>query len=54
MKWNQSANSLKLSSELGNVGKVLTKEKELPIYRIFQESLNKTLKHAEASAIKDS
>jgi len=41
-----------VSSELEDLGKVLTKEKELHIYRIFQQSLNNVLKHAEASAMK--
>jgi signal transduction histidine kinase len=41
-----------VSSELEDLGKILTKEKELHIYRIFQESLNNILKHAEASAMK--
>lgn len=41
-----------VSSELEDLGKILTKEKELNIYRIFQESLNNVLKHAEASAMK--
>lgn len=41
-----------VSAELEDLGKILTKEKELHLYRIFQESLNNILKHAEASAMK--
>jgi len=41
-----------VTSEISDLGKIFTKEKELHIYRIFQESLNNILKHAEASALK--
>lgn len=41
-----------VSSELENIGNSLSKEKELNIYRIFQESLNNIIKHADASAMK--
>lgn len=40
-----------VSSEIEDLGGTLEKSKELQIYRIFQESLNNILKHAEASAI---
>ena len=41
-----------VSSEISDLGKILDKEKELHIYRIFQETLNNVLKHAEATAMK--
>lgn len=41
-----------VSSEIEDLNGVLSKEKELQLYRILQESINNVLKHSEASALR--
>lgn len=46
------SSSLFLSSDIDNIDKLFSKEGEVNIYRIIQESLNNVLKHAQAEACK--
>lgn len=41
-----------VSSEIEDISQVLSKEKELQLYRIAQEAINNILKHAQADAIR--
>ncbi|MFC3417007.1 tetratricopeptide repeat-containing sensor histidine kinase [Algoriphagus hitonicola] len=41
-----------VSSEIEDISNALSKEKELQLYRIAQESINNILKHAQADAIR--
>lgn len=41
-----------VSSEIDDLKGVLSKEQELQLYRILQESINNVLKHSEASALR--
>ena len=42
---------LKVTAEIENVDDLFTKEEEMSLYRIVQESLNNVLKHAEAKEV---
>jgi signal transduction histidine kinase len=46
------SSNLKLTSEIDKVDGILTKEAELNLYRIVQESLNNIIKHSQASKAK--
>jgi len=48
----RNSSSLEVSSELGSVESILTPDRETGIYRIVQEGLSNTLKHADATKVR--